>query len=762
VKVLDFGLARIVEPGGASAAGRVSGEFSQAPTLTTPAATRMGVIMGTAAYMSPEQAKGRPVDRRADIWAFACVLYEMLTGKRAFEGSDVSEVLAGVLKSEPDWEALPSTLSPSLRTYLRRSLHKDSRQRIRDIGDVRLAMEGVFETALHEPVAVGPGPQLRPWQRPVRAAAPALSVAVAATAATVLALRTLGRPAPAMLTRLVINPLPTAPLTSEGGIGGTIALSDGRTLIYVAGAGDVRRLYVRRLDELDASPLAGTEGAGYPFFSPDSQWVGFATTADLKKVRLAGGPPVTICKIPATLRSASWGEDGSILFGATESGLWRVSAAGGNAEPVTTPDAGELGHQRPDILPGARAALFTIWSGLLNATQIGVLSLETGERRSLLGGTTPHYVATGHIVFWQTGSLWAVPFDPDRLEITGEPVPVVEGVEARGPNSVAQFALSAEGTLAYLRGDEGGGRKTLVWVDREGREEPLPGLPAGDYQRARISGDGRHVAVDPGAGRARDVWTYDVARATMSRLTTDPADDALPLWTLDGQRIAFTSNRGGRRELFWQRADGTGQAERLFTPQEGKAGGVEVLADAWSPDGTKLLFTQVSPGADIGALSMEGEHKAELLIQTGFTENSSAISPNGRWLAYQSNLSGEFEIYVERFPELGERLKISTSGGTLPLWSPDGRELFYLSRDGRQLFAVPIAMDPRFSAGAPKVLFEGSYTPWAGPLYPYHLAPDGKRFLMMKPADAVTGDAAPQQIVVVQNWLEELKRLVPR
>ncbi len=459
VKVLDFGLAKALEGDG-------EGSPSESPTMSA-AATRAGVIMGTAAYMSPEQAKGKRVDKRADVWAFGAVLYEMLTGTRAFAAEDVSETLAYVLAKEPNWEALPAHTPAALRQVLKLCLEKDTERRVRDTGDVRLAMEGAFETGADNVSAADtPRPAgLRPT-----ALVGFASLLVGAVLAG-LAVRSLTRPAPPSVTRFAL--MLSSPLLPVAGPPLVAISPDGATVVYTG----VDRLYRRELEQLDSRPIPNTEGGNSPFFSPDGQWVGFQTRdrRALKKVSLGGGPAVTLAE--TTVAGASWGPDDTILFGLANGSLVRISAAGGNPQAVTTLADGEVGHYRPDFLPSGKAALFTVWSGTLETSQIAVVSLDTGERRTLTGGTYPRYVPSGHIVFAREASLWAVPFDVERLELTGTSVPVVEGVWVSANSGSAQFAIANNGTLLYATGGASGVYRTLVWGDRAGREEPLTAEP---------------------------------------------------------------------------------------------------------------------------------------------------------------------------------------------------------------------------------------------------------------------------------------------
>jgi serine/threonine-protein kinase len=551
VKVLDFGLAKALDTA-------PEGDPSLSPTLTA-AATQMGVIMGTAAYMSPEQARGKPVDKRADIWAFGVVLFEMLTGQRAFAGEDVSVTLADVIRADLSWDTLPSDLPPGLATYLRRCLEKEPSQRIQAIGDVRLAMEGAFETtvvATPEPAIVQ---RLRLWQRPLSVA----MIVIAAVALGGLVVWTLTRPAAQPLARFTISlegesRLPPNP-------GPAFALSpDGQKLVYAAFSDGSQQLYVRSLDQIEAIPLRGTDGGQNVFWSPNGEWVGFKADGMLKKVALAGGAPETLCEAEGLPGGASWGLNDAIVFsGGPGSPLLRVSALGGIPEPLTSlrPDEGDVAHLWPQVLPGGNAVVFTVFRSSESDSSIAVRSLSGEEHRVLLAGTGARYVSTGHLVFVRENTLWVVPFDAEGLEVTGPASPVLENV-LRTPGGIAQFSFASNGSLVYAPGDVIGARlSTLVWVDRNGQATELA-AEAGPYRYPRVSPDGTRVAVSR-TDQQSDVWIWDVGGETLTRLTSDPGVDQYGEWTPDGNRVVFRSNREGGNSLFWRSTDFTGDAERL-------------------------------------------------------------------------------------------------------------------------------------------------------------------------------------------------------
>ena len=575
VKVLDFGLAKALDP-------NPEGDPSQSPTLTA-AATQMGVIMGTAAYMSPEQARGKPVDRRADIWAFGVVLYEMLTGIRAFGGEDVSLTLSAVLQREPEWAALPTTMPPGLSAYLRRCLQKDPRQRVQAIGDVRLALAGAFETeggAGHASAVTAPATEWR------RMAAVGLAALLLGGALVGVALWGLREAPNQPVVRSVLSGPPNPPVLVLP-IRSDVAISrDGRTVVYLTeGDGTQGRvLHVRDIGQLEGRPLQGPTGPFDPFVSPDGAWVGFMPNrGPLQRVSILGGTPETITPLSAPLRGASWGADGNIVYSTTEGALLRVAADGGEPEVLTTPRPG-TGHTFPALLPDGRGVLFTLSGD--DSLDVGVLDLRTGEHRTLIrGGRHGRYVAPGHVVYAAAGTIRAVPFDLESLEVTGPPVSLVDGVVMKGRS--ANFAVSETGALVYVRGErpDATGARRLVWVDPDGEEEEL-GLPAAAYRHPRLSPDGRRLAVIVIEGQQRALWVHDLASGGRLQLTRG-GDATDPLWTPDGGRLIIRWNPvepGATVGLHALRADGLGELEYLGVPDD-----VDTPSSL-SPDGQTLVF----------------------------------------------------------------------------------------------------------------------------------------------------------------------------
>ena len=745
VRVLDFGLAKAFDTAPAA-----SGP-SHSPTITSPAMTEMGVVLGTAAYMSPEQAKGRPADKRSDIWAFGCVLYEMLAGRRAFEGESVSETLAAVLTKEPDWTLLPSSTPPTVSAVLRACLQKDRKQRVRDIGDVSLALQGAFETAVQPAEARAVVAKPASWRRTIGWSAALLVAATAAGVAVWLGMR----PAQPHLFRTEVTTSGAMALLINGFNRDLAITPDGSRIVYRGRA----QLLVRALDRLEPTVLSGLGAPRGVFVSPDGQWVGyFDGNTLLKKVAITGGSPLTVCAVDGSgSRGATWGHDGTIIYATNRSniGLQRVSAAGGNATLLTKPDPalGEGDHLWPEFLPGGQAVLFTITpaTGGIDNAQIAVLDLQTGTYKVLLrGGSHAHYAQTGHLVYGAGGALRAVAFDLGRLEVIGTPVAVLEQVVTTSAGAV-DMAIAANGTMVYVPGGIAGASGTLVWVDRMGREEPLS-APVRAYTYPRISPDGTRVAVDI-RDRERHIWIWELARKTLTRLTFDSAADNYPAWSPDSRRLIVASDRSRVTNLFWQLADGTGAVERLSESPNIQS------SSAVTPDGTRIVFGEQTPatGEDLMLMSLRPPRRAQSLIQTMFNERNAELAPDGQWLAYESNESGREEVYVRPFPEVGAgRWQVSTGGGRTPLWSRNGKELFYLS-PSNSIMGVQVEPGPLWRSSTPAQILQGQYfEAGVGSPRTIDVAPDG-RFLVIKQG----GDSAPQSLVVVQNWFEELKRRVP-
>ena len=749
-KVLDFGLAKAWEGPGAA-----SSDLSQSPTLARTG-TAAGLILGTAAYMSPEQARGKPVDRRTDIWAFGVVLFEMLTGQRLFAGETVSDTLAAVLKSEPGWKALPSATPAHVRQLLRRCLEREPKRRLRDVGEARVALEpgaGGGRIGSEPEAVISPWPRGLPW---------ALLAVLAVVSGVALwrARATATTPATAIRVMVELTDDPAVGLSSRS-IGTSVVLSPaGDRLVFVA-AGEGPAIYARRLDGLAATPVPGTERGHNPFFSPDGEWIAFFAEGKLKKVALSGGGAVTLADAEDP-RGGAWLEDGTIVFAPrVESPLLRVPESGGAPAPMTTLDATleQRTHRWPDGLPGGRGLLYTAHTktGSYDDASLVVQGPGGEPRRVLLkGGYHGRYLSSGHIVYLHDEKLFAAPFDLDRLELAGPAVPVIQGVAGATTSGTAQFSASRNGLLVYAAA--GTRRGVLSWLDRSGRLAPLRGQPAA-YWDLRLSPEGDRVALAIEQQGRSDIWVLDLRRDTLSRLTFHPDNDFHPVWTSDGRRIAYTSWRPdvGATNLFWQRADGSGEPERLTTSANRQFRG------SWHPNGRFFAFTEARPGAlyDVMMLTVEGDEKSglrpgtpEALVSTPFQEQDPEFSPDGRWLAYLSNESGAFEVYVRPFPGPGGKWQISTGSGATPRWSKARPELLYHS--GGQLMVVSYSVvEGSFRASKPR--------PWAQ-LPPttedFDWAPSGDRVALVHPERA-TGGGAPTRVLVF-NVFDELRRLAPR
>jgi eukaryotic-like serine/threonine-protein kinase len=733
VKVLDFGLAK------AYSGEQGESNLSASPTLSH-LATQQGIILGTAAYMSPEQARGKNVDKRTDIWAFGCLVYEMLTGQAAFQGEDVTEILAAVVKGGANLDLLPANIHPRVREVIIRCLQKDLNRRYQDIRDTRYEIE----QALADPGGLSPhpittvGPQRKlstilPWA----AAALVFGLIIAGTAVWFL------KPSPSSESRQIIRVSYDLPNDAAGG---SAISHNGRQFVYATPRG----IYLHSLDELEPRLVPGTDGnSKQPFFSPDSKWIGYLSTADnrLKKIAITGGGSVDLCEINQVLSGPIWNADNTIVYSEPAGrGIVRVSSNGGTPE-VLVQRKGLYTY--PHLLPDGKSVLFTDGTSRI----ICVQSLGSEKKRELFKGIGAQYLATGHIVYASGNGpydLMAVPFDLDTLKPTGGPVPILSGISGA--------VISDSGTLLYLPAstqDAPDIRRTPVWVDQNGKEELISGAPAKVTQPFRLSPDGKRVAFGIGGLRG-DVWIWDLAREAVTRLTFDGGE--WPLWTLDGRRIVYFVRRPPNCDVNVKAADGTGDIEKLGTFQSVPG------PDAWSRDGKNLILEEF-PIADISIMSMEGDHQRRSLISENSMATQPRISPDGRWIAYVSGAWPRPEIFVRPFPNVNAgKWQVSTGGGLGPLWAPDGRTIFY--RNGDAVCKVEIETDPTFEAKKPKVLFRADFYysrlgQAAQPLW--DMSSDGKRFMMIKevrPTERAAPEA-PRRLNLVVNWFEELKQRVP-
>jgi serine/threonine-protein kinase len=748
VKVLDFGLAKAVAPVGQRFSAHAG--LEDCPTMTTLPMTASAVILGTAAYMAPEQARGGEVDKRVDIWAFGCLLFEMVTGRRAFGGANAQETITAVLRDEPDWGLLPPGLSASAERFLRRCFAKNPRERVQDAGDLRLALDGAFDVpsagAGTFPAAI--------TSRPVRTrlgyvASVMLTASVLASAAVWWL-----RPGPSLtetrIRRFVISPEPASLQVATSNR--DVAISpDGTLLAYMAKEGSVAALYVRRLDSLTPILLRRSDRYFEPFFSHDSRWVAFNDETDLtlRKIPVTGGPPVAIAQINAEMLGASWRADDTIVY-ATQDGLWRVSAGGGTPESLLKRNSarGELSLAWPTVLPGSETILYAVRSGgRVEDWAVHALDLGNGATKLVVrGGTNPLYSPTGHLLYTVEQVLHGIAFDTTRIETRGEAIPLVEGVLAKASGG-SNVVLAADGTLAYVAGGDRFGMRDLMWLHRDGRTEWL-GLPPRPYGVARISPDGRRIAAEV-RWEQWELWTWDVVRRVLSLLTTPPNSDSYPVWTPDSRELVFASQREGSRRLYVQAADGTGHPRRL----------VEAFnADAVTPDGRHVIFRRDGVnGSDLMMAPVDGRSEPVPLVATRANELNGEVSFHGRWLAYQSDESGNNEVYVRPFPNVrGGRWQISYGGGRQPMWGRDGRELFFIDAQ-RRLAAVRVSPGAALVTSRPERVSEVAFfTELAS--RSYDISHDGKRFLVLQ---RVPGTHQPN-ILLVENWTRELTRISGR
>jgi Tol biopolymer transport system component len=733
VKVLDFGLAKAV--GGEA--------LDQQSTVTEP-----GRVIGTPAYMSPEQARGKPADKRSDIWSFGCVLYEMLTAKVPFKGETISDTLANILQTDPEWQALPESTPANIRSLLRHCLKKDPHRRLRDIGDAGIEID---ETLSSLTVSVATVEKMRPvgMRRLIAVITCLVFVAVAASLTTWFLSRPKKTPAPAIPMRFLISP-PEKMSFRQYDL--PLVSADGQQIVF-SGLDESGNAYlwVRKMDSLSAQRLSGTEGALFPFWSPDSRFIGFFADGKLKKIDASGGPALTLAEAPISW-GGTWSRDGAIVFAPTFADpLHRVSAAGGEETPVTTLDQSrqEISHRWPYFLPDGRHFLYLAGSPQQEENGIYIGSLDSEESKFLLGAdSNVVYAPPGFLLFGREQTLMAQPFDAKKLQATAEPFPIVEQVGRSGFFSLMTFSVSENGVLVYRSG--GFANSSLVWFDRAGKKLGEVGEP-GDYSNPALSPDERRLAVcvrDRQSER-RDIWIGDLTRGTTSRFTFDPADDLNPVWSPDGSRIIFTSERKGQRDIYEKAASGTGQVQLLLESEYFKH------TEDWSSDGKFLVYNAHPQGSsDVWVLPLSGgDEKARPLLEEAFSEHQAQFSPNGRWLAYTSNETGQPQIYVQSFPPAGGKWQVSMAGGLVAKWRRDGKELFYIERN--KLMAVEVNTDgSTFEAGIPKALFEANF----GPILrnPYLVSGDGQRFLIITPVEQTTSP-----ITVVLNWFEELKRRVP-
>jgi serine/threonine protein kinase/Tol biopolymer transport system component len=747
-KLLDFGLAKPAAP--LASLATLTATKQESPV------TEQGTIVGTFQYMSPEQIEGKELDGRSDIFSLGAVLYEMLTRQRAFPGKSQLSVASAILEKEPaPISSVKPLTPPTLDHAIRRCLAKEPERRWQSAADLAGELQWIGE-------AGNSGQQEASLGRLIRGS----------RLVWILTLALLGVTAFALWGWMRTGSLPVRPVTrwatvlpQSDIIRGVAFSPDGSHLAYI-GAGQV---LVRAMDQFEARQVSGDDRVSYAgaFFSPDGKWIAYRASGKLKKAPTAGGASMTICDwaaFPGAGPSGTWGPDDTIIFatglptgmGTGEHGLLRVPAAGGKPQVLTTPDPqkGETAHGWPHFLPGGKAVLFSIKTAKSwDDARIAVLNLRTGEQRVLLeGGSNPRYAPTGHLIYARGGSLFAVPFDPERLQLKSTPSPVLESISWNSFTGFADYSFSETGDLVYVPGGAEEQKTTMVWVDRAGKAEAL-GAPPRAYFNPSISPDGRRVAMSIGGGSADnwDIWIYDLARHTLTKLTYGSLNNAAT-WTPDGKQVAFRNRtESGQNGIFWAPADGSGPPEQLL------AADGPVTSSSWLPDGRALLFYGIT-GEQQGICVLpiqrapaDSARTPQTVVKGGGLNPQ--VSPDGRWLAYQS----AEQVFVQPFPGLGGKWLISTDGGNSPRWARNGRELFY--RHGLKMMAVDIETKEGFRAGTPKVLFEGQYLGGPAGIQPgigYDVSPDGKRFLMIKPE----GELNAAQLQVVENWFDELRRRV--
>jgi serine/threonine protein kinase/Tol biopolymer transport system component len=749
VKILDFGLAKLVQTDTAMAG------LTDLPTA--PPQTDPGLVLGTMGYMAPEQVRGLAVDHHADIFAFGVVFYEMLSGRRAFQGQTAIDTMTAILKEDPpDLPLAERHIPPALAKIVDRCLEKSPAARFQTASDLGFALDALSTQSGHTEIgaAIPLASKHRFPDRLAWAAAGAL-VAAAVTASSLIYLRS--APSAAVPIRFSVAAAPKSTLAVGNSAAITPVVSpDGRRMVFAASTSSNNQLvlWIRSLDTLDAQPLAGTDLPTVPFWSPDSRTVAFLQAGKLKTIDASGGPVQTVCDGP--VGRGTWNRDGTIVFGAgaANTGLFKVPAAGGQATPLTKLDASrrEAAHRGPSFLPDGRHFVFmapptsTIWIG----------SLDTTETTKLLTADSQAQYANGHLLFVRQGTLMAQAFDERRLTLTGDAVPIAEQVQPDGTTGYSAFSVSENGVLTYRTGSAIATTQ-LTWMDRGGK--PLDAIgPSGRYRNPALSPDGTRLAVEviDQTGHSEDVWLVELARGVMSRFTFDPANDVYPVWSPDGTRIMFASDRaGGVFNMYQKQSNGAGDDELVFKSSDG-----DKKPYSWSPDGRYLVYIAYPHGAAnyLGVLPLFGDRKPLPFPTGSFSTSFGQVSPDGRWVAYGSSESGRYEVYVRSFPTPGGKWQISKDGAASPRWRGDGKELFYYAADG-QLMAVPIkAGETALEVGTPTRLFAPRVL--NGPVAAvgfraqYDVTRDGQRFLLNVPAE----DAAPPSITVVVNWPAGLKK----
>ncbi len=741
VKLLDFGLAK-------SQATLSHGDVAR--ETATYNGISEGLILGTPAYMSPEQARGRTLDKRTDIWAFGCCLYEALSGQHPFDKATSSDTIVAILSNDPDWPPLDRNTPPSIQRLVRRCLQKDLDRRLHDIADARIELVDALDASPDESVAEVGGPLKKralPWVL-------AGIMAIAALTTALWSARQDARVGDSRLMRFMVTLPATAPMSL--GSGSSIAISpDGMRVAYVASQGGKSEIYLRTMDQLRARPIAGTDNGSSPFFSWDGRSLGFFSEGKLRTISTMGGAIQTLDDSPNP-RGASWGRDGRIIFSPlTIGGLRTVTADGGTSLPLTdpSPERNDKSHRWPQVLPDGKWVMYTVWTG--DSFRIEAMSPDTQERRILIDdGFFARFAPSGHLLFARNETLMAVPFDDRKLEPLGPQVTVLESIETDTKSGAAFYSFSDNGTLVFVSGESGSvapeGTATLLRVDRQGNAYPLTEARRG-VNLPRLSPDGNRLLVtiqEP--EKSSDVWVFDRGRDTMTRISFQGFSGSA-IWSPDGTRVTFASNRGESFDLYWKPADGSGEAEPLLTRPEPQ------FPSSWSPDGRFLAYVELDSTSlfDIWILPMEGDREPRPFADTEYNEGGAVFSPGGNWLAYVSNESGQDEVYVRAFPGPGGKMQISGGGGNEPVWASNGRELFYRNQD--LMMVVNITSEEPFQASRPQPLFEASYDDAGVASRGYDITPDGQSFIVVRSER----DSVATQVHVTLNWFAELKRRAP-
>ena len=737
VKIMDFGLAKL-----------------KGVSLLT----KQGTTLGTVSYMSPEQARGEKVDPRTDIWSLGVILYEMVTGRLPFEGDFEQSILYAIMNSDPEpATGVRANVPVELDRILTKMLAKDPADRYQNVQeipvDLRAVKSGLRSGSSGTTRVSIPAARVAAPTRPTQSSLLPWVVAALMAVVAVLAVWAPWRSprAQAGETRFSMA-VPSGELLNIVAYRAVAISPDGRRVVYRASSA----LYLRDMENPEPRMVPGTEHASSPFFSPDGRWLAFFAEGKLKKVALSGGAPVTLAEAPDN-RGGTWSRDGTIVFSAsTTEGLSRVSESGGPVEALTVRDTSrmERTHRWPSIFPDGKAVAYTVGSmdspDYYDDATIEVLNVESGERKTVVqGASTAHFALPGYLLYSRAGVLFAVEFDAGSLAVRSAPVPVLEGVIGDPTSGAMNYAVSEDGVLAYIPGDVEGGERSLVLLDMEGNATPYP-APPGGYAEPRMSRDGNRICLVIGAGKDYDIWVYDILRGTLSRLTFG-GTNRTPNWSPDGKYIAYWSNEGvAVNSIYRKAADGSGAAEKLY------GGPDRTYIDAWSRDGSVMVLDQVSgqgQASNIAVLTLTGEPSMTTFLATDFDEWQSSLSPDGRWLAYISNESGNYQVYVVPFPARGGKWQISTAGGFEPHWAPDGSKLYY--QNAGQMMVVDVETRPSFSASQPRVLFNGYHPLLMDSGMSYDITPDGRHILTTRSSR----EELLQNVNIVVNWVGSLEQL---